>query len=1377
MAEKDITLRIRAKDTSKQTFDQLARTMARLSQAMADQRDAAKKGEASARDLENSYGDLEKVAKAMIRQISDVKAYENQAAALDETRKRAIAAAQAQTAYAAKLSQQDKVLKKEQKELASLTAARNREDRAVQKQQDSLARLGERLATYGIATNQTTQASRRIEAAIKTVNGELEKQDNAIENNDLHLRQLKAAQDALAQQQLADNLRRQQEAFRQLANEQRAVANGWTSTAASMRLLGSSAVSLADQIRGIVDPTRNGSKTLDDLNQTVNRVASGLSKTKEPIKDFANKIKELKNARDTVLSLAQMTDEFRQQTAALYTLRAEYTQARANVMQLTAAMTQTGANTTEISAKLKTAQADLARVSKQFSETSTSARALQTQLRAAGIDTRNLSEAEQRLIESAKNTTNAQNALTEAYRRNGAAADNNSNSLRKNADQQKTALSLWQRVRGEILSLTAAYGGIFGAINLATSAVDAAITRQQTMSAIAVTVGKDVKKQADEWTYVNQVADYFGGNLESMAKAYGKFSAASTGSGLGQKETKELFENVTSIGTAYGKTADQMNLVFLAIEQMLSKGNISAEEFKQQFGEQIPGAFAAGARALGLTDQEFRKYMEGAVLKSDAVISIMRDLAKETTDATEQMRTGIIAQQNALDNAKFRFNLALADSGFLEAYRKLIVSLTQLLESNQGKQLAEDLGAAFETVAGAAQWLVENLDLVKWALANIAFVKVAQLAFSFGQTIKNVGTFITGSNAALRSFQAGAILFARGLGTATVAARGLRVAIIGITRAIPILGQILLALDIASILYDQSETVRKIVDGMLKYVIVSFDYVAGAIAGKYQTFDALAAEYDKKQQARLAKQTAENGGPADPNAPPKPGFQRTTTETEFDRKKVEQEKFNKDLDTLEKQLAKNSLSQARRLAKDDLSERLDLIRESYSAQLKEAEKYGGKTLERTKALIEKAVENERAAYKADHMKTGEGAANKRANLVQSTMTDLQQAESRAQKKAAYGDPTTSYGEREASAVKAAVDQYKDLENRIAKIAKFDANGAAAMQKRVDAMKETTTEAVKQQTAAAELERLQKKVDSNTKERKDQEEFINAQADAGLISESEQVQKLNDLYDKSKEKILANVEALKQFAIAHQASMDPEAFSALMVSLDTMKVKIENSQRAVEKFYVQLTSGLLNGLDTAFKSVVDNLTAVYQGTESWGEAVANLGVTMGLFFADLMRELAMAILKTMILRALQSMSGSGGIMGSIGTAAGSLLGGQKHNGGTVGSGNGHTRQLPMAAFANAPRYHTGGIAGMAPNAGLQANEVPTVLQKGEEVLTRSDPRHILNGGKNSGPSSVRLIAVDDQRTAISEALKTPEGQQAMIVSMRAQLPTIKKMVKS
>jgi tape measure domain-containing protein len=64
----------------------------------------------------------------------------------------------------------------------------------------------------------------------------------------------------------------------------------------------------------------------------------------------------------------------------------------------------------------------------------------------------------------------------------------------------------------------------------------------------------------------------------------------------------------------------------------------------------------------------------------------------------------------------------------------------------------------------------------------------------------------------------------------------------------------------------------------------------------------------------------------------------------------------------------------------------------------------------------------------------------------------------------------------------------------------------------------------------------------------------------------------------------------------------------------------------------------------------------------------------------------------------------------------------HQGGVVSEGGAtFTRSLNLSplAVALAPRYHSGGIVGMAPNERL------AVLQDGEEVLTANDPRHVNN----------------------------------------------------
>jgi hypothetical protein len=54
-------------------------------------------------------------------------------------------------------------------------------------------------------------------------------------------------------------------------------------------------------------------------------------------------------------------------------------------------------------------------------------------------------------------------------------------------------------------------------------------------------------------------------------------------------------------------------------------------------------------------------------------------------------------------------------------------------------------------------------------------------------------------------------------------------------------------------------------------------------------------------------------------------------------------------------------------------------------------------------------------------------------------------------------------------------------------------------------------------------------------------------------------------------------------------------------------------------------------------------------------------------------------------------------------------------------------VPAMAFANAPRLHNGGWAG------LKSDDVPAILQRGERVLSRRESRSYGdgNGGGNGG----------------------------------------------
>lgn len=96
----------------------------------------------------------------------------------------------------------------------------------------------------------------------------------------------------------------------------------------------------------------------------------------------------------------------------------------------------------------------------------------------------------------------------------------------------------------------------------------------------------------------------------------------------------------------------------------------------------------------------------------------------------------------------------------------------------------------------------------------------------------------------------------------------------------------------------------------------------------------------------------------------------------------------------------------------------------------------------------------------------------------------------------------------------------------------------------------------------------------------------------------------------------------------------------------------------------------------------------------------------------------------------------------------------HKGGTVGRGGSSTTVHP-GVFAGAPRYHSGGVAGLKPD------EVPAILQKGEVVLPR--------GARGGGPSVVvNFSPVIDNRGASAEAVARNEQQ---IQKLKREIPAI------
>lgn len=298
----------------------------------------------------------------------------------------------------------------------------------------------------------------------------------------------------------------------------------------------------------------------------------------------------------------------------------------------------------------------------------------------------------------------------------------------------------------------------------------------------------------------------------------------------------------------------------------------------------------------------------------------------------------------------------------------------------------------------------------------------------------------------------------------------------------------------------------------------------------------------------------------------------------------------------------------------------------------------------------------------------------------------------------------------------------------------------------------------QQSADAVLNAQAAKVQAALKQKRDFEAHEWEKVKAGLQS----IVQAEDHINAYNQKNTASLTALRDEAVKLMQAFDglasPEAMTKLIES--TKELGRETGKTALQvQFQGTLYDQLNTGAMTAFDSIAKGIAGVITGNMSWRESLAMVGQAMAQWAAETLMALAKVIVQYYITYALQQALGMGtGVLslGGIPNAGGSGIAGVFHTGGLVGGGKQANRNISSLVFASATRYHSGGIAGLMPN------EVPAVLQKGEEVLTKQDPRHRDNGGLGGGNGQpLTVINSFDPVQALRTALSSVGGRKELV----------------
>lgn len=208
-------------------------------------------------------------------------------------------------------------------------------------------------------------------------------------------------------------------------------------------------------------------------------------------------------------------------------------------------------------------------------------------------------------------------------------------------------------------------------------------------------------RAGSELAYLRATADRLGLSFDSSAQAYQKFQAAARGTSLEGAGARDVFEAVAGAASTLGLSVDDTAGVMLALQQILSKGVVQSEELRGQIGERLPGAFAAAARAMGVTQAELGKMLErGEIMATDLLPKLAKVLKGDFASAADEAGARLEAAANKFGNAWARMKAAVGDAGISRAVASEMAKLSY--DMSAASDLMREVG--IEGGGAFAQW-------------------------------------------------------------------------------------------------------------------------------------------------------------------------------------------------------------------------------------------------------------------------------------------------------------------------------------------------------------------------------------------------------------------------------------------------------------------------------------------------------------------------------------------------------------------------------------------------------------------------------------------------------------------------------------------------
>lgn len=507
---------------------------------------------------------------------------------------------------------------------------------------------------------------------------------------------------------------------------------------------------LAQELKNQRRETLSAKREYVELSQAATQLATNIGRVGVPTREMAEQF-----AR-TVVAAGRAKTEYQEQRVALELMGRAYR--------------EVGTDISSINGVQGRFQAILAQTSANLSQNAAAAQKADRALDG-------LYQASNRVTGSLSGVSSGATRVASANERAATATGRLAAAYREFYGDTRRSLSLLQRIRGEVLSLVAAYGGLFGVISVLQGTVKAYEQLEAAQSRLTVAVGGDQAAATQELDFLRRTADRLGVSFGVLSQEYSKFAIATKGTRLEGAATREIFVSVAEAARVNRSSTEEMAGVFTALTQIVSKGAVQMEELRQQLGDRLPGALQLMADGIGVTTAELIKMLEQGEVTSDALLPFARELTERFGPGLAQALTSTSTAIGRLGNEAFEALLRFGQAGFLEAFTELAQTITTTLQSADFQTFSDNASAAISKLVNFISFAVENFDVLAAAITAFLALRLTPVVLAVAAGFRDFGRDILSAAVATKAAGAAASGATGRIAAMGVAVSRLRVAL------------------------------------------------------------------------------------------------------------------------------------------------------------------------------------------------------------------------------------------------------------------------------------------------------------------------------------------------------------------------------------------------------------------------------------------------------------------------------------------------------------------------------------------------------------------------------------------------------------------------